>query len=580
MNIKITLAATMLLVLSLGFDLSMQPAATNSYIVQGADVPQIKALVVEHGGEITHELGVIRAVAADLTVDQVADLRRHDDVRRVYDNAAVETAGKPPKNDGNDSGTTDPGTTESATDTFYTTLVNGDAVHQMGIDGSGIGIAVLDTGLWKHTGIKNDAAGNLRIKAVYNAMTDTVATSVLSGDDPAGHGSHVASIAVSSLMTADASARYNGVAPGAHLLSVQAFDENGNGTYADVIRAIDWIVANRKKHKIRIINASFSAEPRSYYWDDPINQAMMVAWQNEIFVVAAAGNRGPTPMTIGVPGNLPYVLTVGAMTDNFTPADGSDDELASFSSTGPTVEGFVKPEVVAPGGHMRGLVQNNASLANAYPEYYDGQYFEMSGTSQAAAVASGIAALVLQAEPWRSVDELKCKIMSAAKPATYRDRGKTFLAYSVFQQGAGMVDAYAAVMNQTIDCANNGLNLDNDIDGFQHFGGPANQQADGTYFVRGDLDTSQAGYVWDGSYADSSGYLWTDGGSVLTDGYVWTEGYLWTDGVGVDGYLWTDGGSAWTNGYLWTQGYLWTDGGAWTNALTEMTTMSSWVEPE
>ena len=204
----------------------------------------------------------------------------------------------------------------------------------------------------------------------------------------------------------------------------------------------------------------------------------------------------------------------------------------------------------------------------------------MSGTSQAAAVASGIAALVLQAEPWRSVDELKCKMMSAAKPATYRDKGKDILAYSVFQQGAGMVDAYAAVMNQTIDCANNGLNLDNDIDGFQHFGGPANQQTDGTYFVRGELDTRQTGYVWDGSYADSSGYLWTDGGSVLTDGYVWTDGYLWTDGVGVNGYLWTDGGSAWTNGYLWTQGYLWTDGGAWTNALTEMTTMSSWVEQE
>ena len=133
---------------------------------------------------------------------------------------------------------------------------------------------------------------DVAVNRIYNAITDSIATSVLSGDDPAGHGSHVASIAVSSLMTADATARYNGVAPGAHLVSVQAFDENGNGTYADVVRAIDWVVTNRKKHKIRIINASFSAEPRSYYWDDPINQAIMVAWQNEIFVVAAAGNRG------------------------------------------------------------------------------------------------------------------------------------------------------------------------------------------------------------------------------------------------------------------------------------------------
>jgi serine protease AprX len=66
-------------------------------------------------------------------------------------------------------------------------------------------------------------------------------------------------------------------------------------------------------------------------------------------------------------------------------------------------------------------VQNNSTLANSYPQYYDGDYFEMSGTSQATAVVAGVAALVLQAEAWRSVDEIKCKIMSAAGPATYRD---------------------------------------------------------------------------------------------------------------------------------------------------------------
>ena len=307
-----------------------------------------------------------------------------------------------------------------------------------------------------------------------------------------------------------------------------------------MIRAIDWVVANRRKLRIRVLNLSFSAEARSHYWDDPISQAVMVAWQKEIFVVAAAGNRGPDAMTIGVPGNVPYVMTVGAMTDSFTPADPSDDKLATFSSAGPTYEGFVKPEIVAPGGHMRGLVQGNSALADAYPEFYDGQYFEMSGTSQATAVVSGIAALALQAEPWRSVDELKCKILSAAKPAVKADGT---LAYSVFQQGAGMVDAYAAVMNQTVDCANQGLHIDNDIDGFQHFGGPANQDEYGNYYVMG-LD----GYLWTDSGVGTEGYLWTDA-------YLWTNAYLWTDGVGVDGYLWTD-------------------------ALTEMASMASWVDPE
>ena len=75
-------------------------------------------------------------------------------------------------------------------------------------------------------------------------------------------------------------------------------------------------------------------------------------WQAGIVVVTSAGNGGPTPMSIGVPGNVPYVVTVGALTDNYTPSNGSDDRLASFSATGPTYEGFVKPELVAPGGRL------------------------------------------------------------------------------------------------------------------------------------------------------------------------------------------------------------------------------------
>ena len=550
--------------------------ASASYIVQGRSVDEIRSLMTEYGAEVTHELGVIRAVAADLTDEQVAALRRNSDVRRVFSNEAVQVAGKP--GGSKNSGGTNSGSAGTTMDTHYPSLVNANAVHDMGITGAGIGIAVLDTGLWKHDGIRYDMAGNTRLTGLYNAMTDTEAQSPLSGDDPGGHGTHVASIAVSGLMTPEG--LYNGIAPGAHLISVQAFDADGHGTYADVVRAIDWVITNRSKHKIRVLNLSFSAEARSHYWDDPINQAVMVAWQKEIFVVAAAGNQGPDPMTIGVPGNVPYVMTVGAMTDNFTPDFDADDALATFSSAGPTYEGFVKPDVVAPGGHMKGLVQGSSTLATAYPEFYaSDMYFEMSGTSQAAAVVSGIAALALEAEAWRSADELKCKIISAAKPAVTRLKGKDYLTYSVFQQGAGLVDAYAAVTNQTVDCANNGLHIDNDIDGVQHFGGHANQDADGNYFLMGELDSSESGYVW------SNGYLWTDGtawtnGYLWTDGYLWTEGYLWTDGgVNSNGYIWTDGdvtmqGYLWTDGGVNTNGYLWTDGG------TEMATMSSWVDQE
>ncbi|MGB5623750.1 MAG: hypothetical protein WBN65_14755, partial [Gammaproteobacteria bacterium] len=121
-------------------------AARNSYIVQGTSLSAVKSLVAEQGGEITHELGVIRAVAADLTPDQAARLRVSPGIRRLYGNDSVEVAGKGGKSGGGTNGSG----SYTIVDTHYGALVNADDVHAMGITGEGIGIAVLDTGLWKH----------------------------------------------------------------------------------------------------------------------------------------------------------------------------------------------------------------------------------------------------------------------------------------------------------------------------------------------------------------------------------------------------------------------------------------------
>ena len=83
------------------------------------------------------------------------------------------------------------------------------------------------------------------------------------------------------------------IAPMVRLVEVKAFDANGVGTYADVIRGIGWLVAHRAQYNVRVINMSFSSPPQSYYWDDPLNQAVMAAWKAGIVVVAAAGNSGP-----------------------------------------------------------------------------------------------------------------------------------------------------------------------------------------------------------------------------------------------------------------------------------------------
>ena len=156
------------------------------------------------------------------------------------------------------------------------------------------------------------------------------------------------------------------------------------------------------------------------------------------------------------------------MTDNYTPGDTSDDRLATFSAAGPTFEGFVKPDVVAPGGHMLGWMPPHAWLAQEYPEFThaDDEYFTMSGTSQAAAVVSGVMALMLQIDPALSPDEAKCRLLASARPAVLEDGSA---AYSVFQQGSGLVDARAAVYESANACANRGVDVSLDLSGQEHY---------------------------------------------------------------------------------------------------------------
>ena len=244
----------------------------------------------------------------------------------------------------------------------------------------------------------------------------------------------MAAVAVSSRMI---NGEYNGIAPEADLVVVKAFAVDGQSTYADVLRGLDWVLRNRERLSIRVLNLSFSAPPQSHYWDDPLNQAVMRLWQAGIVVVASAGNRGPGPMTVGVPGNLPYIITVGAMTDVYTPEDRSDDRMTWFSAAGPTHEGFVKPDLVAPGGHLRGLMSKNASIPTSHPQFHDGgSYFAMSGTSQSAAVVSGVVALMLQVDPTLTPDEVKFRLQASSRPAVDETGAMVF---SIFRQGAGLV---------------------------------------------------------------------------------------------------------------------------------------------
>jgi serine protease AprX len=456
---------------------------------------------------------------------------------------------------------------------YFTQAIGADRLHDQGITGYGVTVAILDTGVWDIDPLTRNSFGADRIVAAYNSIKNKEGMRHIK--DKNGHGSHVSSIAVNS--ENGSKGKFNGVAPDADLVVVQSFDKKGRGSYLDVIRGIDWVVAHKDEYNIRVLNCSFSAEPQSHYWDDPVNQAVMAAWKAGIVVVTSAGNKGPDPMTVGVPGNCPYVITVGAMTDNYTPEILTDDLLASFSAAGPTVEGFVKPEIVAPGGHLLGMMEKKHQIPSDHPEFHDtNKYFVMSGTSQAAAVTTGAAALLLQAEPWLEPDEVKCRLMATAQVAV---DGAGYPAYSIFQQGSGLLAVDAAVADDCgelgtcpTECANVGLDVAVDLDPVleTHYGGPVRMDENGDFFIEDD-DTDV--YLWDGEYLLSGGFLWNSA-------FLWNNAYLWNNS-----YLWNNT-FLWNNGYLWNNTFLWFnsyadfDGYKWSPRLAEAVSTNVWVEQE
>jgi serine protease AprX len=307
-----------------------------------------------------------------------------------------------------------------------------------------------------------------------------------------------------------------------------------------------------------VLNCSFGAPPRTHYWQDPVNQAIMRAWQAGIVVVVSAGNTGPAAQTVRAPGNVPYVITVGAMTDSYTPGQGSDDRLASSSSVGPTYDRFIKPDVVAPGGHVLGLMDRKAMLTREHRQFLslasnlNNKYFTMTGTSQSAAVVSGAAALLLQQNPQLSPDDVKCRLQSTARAAVRT--GSTQHAYSVFQQGGGLISVPAAAASTAVGCANVGLNVTADLNGEQHFMGRARQLQDGSFTIDG---LNVDGSTWDGQ-------LQTTPGTFL-------NGDPWTDTI-VNGLQ----GDPWTDTFAWPGGYPW-ELHLWSVTLEESMSVNVWV---
>lgn len=285
-----------------------------------------------------------------------------------------------------------------------------------GVNGSGVTVAVLDTGIAYHPALSQKVIANV-----------SMVTGDPSPSDEHGHGTHIAGIIAgnSSASTGVTSLYRGGIAPGVKLVNVRVLGKDGTGWTSDVIAGIEWVIENRTRYNIRAINMSLGHPVTEPSTTDPLCQAVMKASMAGITVVVSAGNAGKaddgSPILGGIssPGNSPYAITVGAINTKGT-VSRSDDVMATYSSRGPTkFEHAVKPDVVAPGNRITSLEIYGSYLQRNYPQFHlagkaGNGYMQLSGTSMSAAVVTAGASLLMQAHPNISSAQLKMALQSGS----------------------------------------------------------------------------------------------------------------------------------------------------------------------
>lgn len=285
-----------------------------------------------------------------------------------------------------------------------------------GITGSGVGVALIDSGVAPEAGL--DSPG--KIVQGPDLSLDSQAASVAHLDE-FGHGTHMAGIiaghdAGGSPSDGSDPANFVGIAPNARIINVKVADAHGVADVSQVIAGIDWVVehAHDPGLNIRVLNLSFGTASQQDYQIDPLAHAAEVAWRHGIVVVASAGNSGVRDHRLTDPAIDPYVIAVGAE-DTHGSFGLNDDTIPDFSSQG---DGVRNPDLVAPGVHIPSLRVPGSFIDQQYGDSstVTDRLLRGSGTSQAAAVVSGAVALVLQAHPAATPDQVKAALIGNAQP--------------------------------------------------------------------------------------------------------------------------------------------------------------------
>ena len=399
--------------------------------------------------------------------------------------------------------------------------------------GAGITVAVLDSGIAPHP----DLAG--RIAASVDMLAGGVS---VPPSDPYGHGTHVAGIVAGSGATSGG--RYRGIAPGARVVSVRVLDASGSGRTSDVIAGLQWVRQNRNVYGIRVAVLSLGHPVQEPAGVDPLVSAVEALESAGVVVVCSAGNYGRNGnFTVTSPGTSPSAVTVGSLTD-WNTYTGGDDLVSTFSSRGPTLfDHLAKPDVLAPGNRVVSLRVPGSTLDTLHPELRVDEgsdrhpdpvavgqragivdltrgeaqvappvdYFELSGTSMAAPMVAGTAALMLEAGPGLTPDTVKARLMQSAGKAPGSDP---------YARGAGRLDVVAALA-ATGTAAN----------------ARSPEVLRGT--DSGTLTVAAPGGTWGNAQRWTVSGLFGD--AVWNDTSLWGDTALWGDRfVGADTALWGD----------------------------------------
>src|SRR5919204_1309789 len=268
-----------------------------------------------------------------------------------------------------------------------------------GVTGQGIGIAVIDSGV-----TPSPDFGSRLTQVVLDGQSGSL-------DDTVGHGTMVAGVAAGY----SPDGKFIGIAPGATVYAININRPTGVST-GDVITALKWVYDNARAYNIRVVNLSLAETVTSSYKESPLDLAIERVWASGVFVAVAAGNLGAGQIDYA-PANDPLAFTVGAF-DTMDTLGPGDDTALSWSSSGKTVDGFVKPELVAPGRHIGAPLPLGttfdllAPLANRIAP----GYATINGTSFSTPQVAGAAAIVFGVHPDWSPDNVKWALISKQGP--------------------------------------------------------------------------------------------------------------------------------------------------------------------